>query len=68
MEGKIIRIEAFRPESRTEISSVRRYGRPSAWTFALRHLKLEMQSGNLVTRMILDISKLRLPVKQLWLS
>src|SRR5437667_4878492 len=47
-------------------SSVRRNGRAFFTTFAWGHFKLEMQSWNLVTRMILGIGELRLPVKQLW--
>src|SRR5262249_51437159 len=65
-KGRLSELEAFVQNRVTEISSVRRYGRPAASTFAWRHLKLEMQSGNLVAGMILGISKLRLPVKQLW--
>ena len=49
-----------------QVTSVRRNGRAGFTTFARGHFKLEMQSWNLVTRMILCIGKLRLPVKQLW--
>src|SRR5437879_98217 len=49
-----------------QVTSVRRNGRAGFTTFARGHFKLEVQSWNLVTRMILCIGKLRLPVKQLW--